>query len=131
MFDVMNPESYETAKDWVKTAKSVTKDNIAILLLSNKNDISEDKHKVKNSDAEEFAAEEQINFEKITSLNITGKDLSKTFVRFIRYVNKRSSDLEKTAGAGGNEDDVNVSAKQGLLDENKGVLDDGVGEDDI
>jgi GTPase SAR1 family protein len=58
MYDVMNPKSYETAKDWVETAKSATKDNIAILLVSNKNDISEDKHKVKNSDAEKFAATE-------------------------------------------------------------------------
>jgi hypothetical protein len=64
-------------------------------------------------------------------LNITGKDLSKTFVRFIKYVNKRSNDLEKTAGASGNDEGVNVSAKQGLLDDNKGVLDDGVGDDDV
>jgi len=50
MYDVMNPQSYNTAMDWVKTAKSV-RDNIAILMVANKDDIPEDKHKVSAKDA--------------------------------------------------------------------------------
>lgn len=46
MYDIMNEKSYESAKEWVKIAKGKMRDNIAILLVGNKNDCSDDKRAV-------------------------------------------------------------------------------------
>lgn len=69
MYDMQNPESYEIAKEWVADAKSKMRENIAITLLGNKSDVSEDKRKVSCDEVKEYAKTENIKFEEISALD--------------------------------------------------------------
>ena len=52
-----------------ESAKSKMRENIAITLLGNKSDVSEDKRKVSCDEVKEYAKTENIKFEEISALD--------------------------------------------------------------
>lgn len=123
IYDVNNSDSFEVAKEWVKSAKAKMRENIAIMLIGNKTDVA-DKRQVLTKEAIQFAKDEKIKFEEITALDGEMRKLHVTFDNLIKFVHKRDSGISVSQG----QDD----SKQGLLRKGEsGALDDGINDDNL
>ena len=91
MYDITKSETFETAKEWVKSAKSKMRENIAIMLIGNKNDCSEDKRQVSKEEAKEFAKDANIKFEEMSAFTGEMKKIHVTFENIVRFANVREN----------------------------------------
>ena len=62
IYDIGNLESFEAVDNWIKSIREIGKDNLPIILVGNKCDLSDDKRKVSLKEGQDKASEFNIPF---------------------------------------------------------------------
>ena len=62
IYDISDIESFEAVENWIKSIREIGKDNLPIILVGNKCDLSDDKRKVSLKEGQDKASEFNIPF---------------------------------------------------------------------
>ena len=94
IFDVTNAESFDTAKEWIATARANMEEKIGIILIGNKTDIAakcEDKRQVEKSDAKQYAKDNGVHYAEISAYTTSRQKLQRVFERLVKYAHAAST----------------------------------------